>query len=257
MTPVPIQFDGLAALELCPQKANPKSPLIILLHGFGCDKETHLPEAEDLIKRGFRVLLPDAHLHGDGALPELEAVGPFQKVKQLDQIYQRTAESIDQCIDFIQRREGVPIQVGLIGISMGACAALYHITHNRHQAVKAAAAMLASPYLENHLRAMASALPEFGEFVGIDLLERIRQMDPAQKLKNTRDFPLQFQCGLADELVPIVDVRRAVDYLLNANQFPTTVRLVEYASVGHQTTPRMFIHAADWLSAHLSDQVYS
>ncbi len=39
-------------------------PVVIFLHGFQSAKEHNLHYAYNMAKKGLRVLLPDAHLHG-------------------------------------------------------------------------------------------------------------------------------------------------------------------------------------------------
>ena len=44
-------------------------PVVIFLHGFTSAKEHNLHYAYQLAEKGFRVLLPDAHLHGERQEP--------------------------------------------------------------------------------------------------------------------------------------------------------------------------------------------
>ena len=53
---------------------NSNIPTVIFLHGFTSAKEHNLHYAYNIAKKGFRVLVPEAHLHGvrDEGLDEVQ-----------------------------------------------------------------------------------------------------------------------------------------------------------------------------------------
>ena len=59
------QWSNIPLLHIVEEQyANMEVPVVIFLHGFTSAKEHNLHYAYNLAKKGIRVLLPDAHLHG-------------------------------------------------------------------------------------------------------------------------------------------------------------------------------------------------
>lgn len=68
-------WNGIPLLHIVEDKFEKQElPVMIFLHGFTSAKEHNLHYAYNLAKKGIRVLLPDAHLHGvrDQNLDEVE-----------------------------------------------------------------------------------------------------------------------------------------------------------------------------------------
>jgi pimeloyl-ACP methyl ester carboxylesterase len=86
--------------------------------------------------------------------------------------------------------------------------------------------------------------------IGSDVDERALAL-AARFLGSVTDFPLLFQCGVADEFVPIADVRRSVEILKANYGQQRLVELVEYEGIGHQPVPEMFTKAAEWMTTYL------
>ena len=97
-----------------------ESPAVILCHGFGCSKESNLPELECLAKAGFLAVGLDAPSHGerrDGRLEALKGIPHPERYAGAIEIVRRAAREIP----FVVRNlldNGAP-SVGLVGISMG------------------------------------------------------------------------------------------------------------------------------------------
>jgi predicted esterase len=83
-------------------------------------------------------------------------------------------------------------------------------------------------------------------------MKRIHTIEPARFLGSMTDFPLLFQCGVADEFVPVADVRRSVGILKANYRQQRLVELIEYEGIGHQPVPEMFTKAAGWMETYLS-----
>jgi uncharacterized protein len=242
------RINTLSCIDIYPVDTETNLPLIIFLHGFTSKKEDHILQAAAFAQNGWRVVCMDAHLHGDHALPELEAKAIIAKASRFDEIYMETSKNISKVIDACA---GSITGVGLIGVSMGGITILHHLTHNRHELVQAATVCIATPYIENHLRNAPSYLPEFDEYITGDLLTRVRGIEPSRCFEKVNDTPLLFLSSVDDPLAPIDDVRRGVKELREVYDDPGRVKLVEYKGIGHECIPGMFDVAGEWFSRWL------
>ena len=249
------KIENVSVVEVEPDTFNNNLPLIIFLHEFGCQKDTHLDEAKQIAKNGYRVLLPDAVFHGDHALAELENSNPLKKMEKIDSIYCQTAENIYKILmaeQLVRKNKGYG--VGLLGISMGGCSVLHHIVDRKHPFVKAAVVIIASPYWANHLRQAVNELPELREFLSEQLINHVSKIEPAHFFKNVKDLPLMFQNGLSDKLVPIEDVRRGFKEYKANYKLKNRLELIEFENVGHECLPEMIDNAINWFNVHLASK---
>jgi len=58
-------WKGIPLIHFYDEKMNEHSPVVIFFHGFQSAKEHNLHYAYQLVRKGIRVLLPDAYLHGE------------------------------------------------------------------------------------------------------------------------------------------------------------------------------------------------
>ena len=56
---------NIPLLHIYNEETNVHSPIVLFLHGFESAKEHNLHYAYQLVNQGCRVILPDAHLHGE------------------------------------------------------------------------------------------------------------------------------------------------------------------------------------------------
>ncbi|MBN2444645.1 MAG: alpha/beta hydrolase [Spirochaetales bacterium] len=242
----------ISCIELSPARHVTGLPLIIFLHGFTSRKEDTIDAATGLARRGYCVVLPDAHLHGDHSSAELESSGPIAKAAKMDEIYVKSSENINRLIEaYSEVWADEELRVGLIGISMGGVTILHHITHNRNELIKAAVICIATPFIENHLRNAAVQMPEFLPFVSETLLKRIRDIEPSRSFEKAKDLPLLFLPSVDDTLASIDDVRRGVSELGKVYEDKDRLKIVEYKGIGHECVPGMFEEAGEWFGKWL------
>lgn len=108
-------WKGIPVLHFFDEKMNEHSPVLIFLHGFESAKEHNLHYAYQLVKKGIRVILPDAYLHGarEEKLNKLQMNMKFweiviQSIHEVECIYEELLERF------------VPKKIGIAGTSMGA-----------------------------------------------------------------------------------------------------------------------------------------
>src|SRR5699024_3487878 len=94
-------WDGIPVLICAKQTDFAKAlPVVTYLHGFTGAKEDNLSIAYLLAEKGFRVILPDAHLHGEReAVDGTQQLGLHffemiqQNVVELETIYQKLTDA--------------------------------------------------------------------------------------------------------------------------------------------------------------------
>lgn len=112
-----------------------RHPGVVLQHGYGSRKEDLLPLAEDLAKRGFVVLLPDAWGHGE----RFPASGPTWMTElsadYFLEVTRRTAEEVGIGLNLLLERPEVRSDMVVVGgFSMGAIVALLVATEDERVA---------------------------------------------------------------------------------------------------------------------------
>lgn len=123
-----IVFDIQAARGPIPVRviaASAGRPVVLFLHGFSVDKETHRREAESLAEAGFAAVLPDAPHHGARRSPvvdELLAATGAAAHRILLRIVTEAVDEVPTLVDHFLGA-GHP-SVAIAGISMGAFTAL-------------------------------------------------------------------------------------------------------------------------------------
>ncbi len=84
---------------------------IILVHGYSANYHVHMPFVPLFIKKGFNILLVDERNHGESE-GDFPSYGYFER------------EDLDLWIDFIEKRKGPNLFLGLHGQSMGGATVL-------------------------------------------------------------------------------------------------------------------------------------
>lgn len=101
---VPTSTGGMPALEIVPRSGS--RAVICVAHGSGCDKYFYAWSlADELIKRGFALLLIDLDGHGESPRP---------------QAFPAIVTSLHDCLGWLRQRYE---QVALLGMSLGGCVA--------------------------------------------------------------------------------------------------------------------------------------
>ncbi|NDJ77958.1 MAG: alpha/beta fold hydrolase [Chloroflexi bacterium] len=165
--------------------------VIILLHGFGGNRQDLLPEAAVLANAGYGVLLFDLRAHGesDGSLVTFG---------------QRERWDLAAAVDFVLMQPGVDAErLGAVGFSMGgATLALFAADDDRLRAVVIEAAF---PVLEDVIRSEADVFGPLTEWPAVWTVRRagidFDLVRPVDALCAISPRPLLLLYGEADEVV--------------------------------------------------------
>lgn len=122
-------------------------PTVLWFHGFGADKEVHLPELCRLAELGLLAVGVDAIGHGQRQFADLaqHACRPPRETPRLfERIVNGTVAELPALIDrLVELGLTDEERIGVAGVSMGGCIAYGAITADRR--LCAAAALLGSP----------------------------------------------------------------------------------------------------------------
>ena len=126
-------------------------PTVLWLHGFGADKEVHLPELCRFAATGLLAVGIDAVGHGQRRFIEFSSQfsrSSPESVELFDSCVRQTVAELPELIDLlVERGSSDPARIAVAGVSMGACMVYAAIADERR--IRAAVAMLGSPEAPN------------------------------------------------------------------------------------------------------------
>lgn len=227
------------------------SPVVIFLHGFTSAKEHNLHYAYQLVKKGIRVILPDAYLHGvrDKNLSEFKMSLRFweiviQSIKEVGKIYDQLKAN-----NFIGK-------IGISGTSMGgitACGCL-----KQYEWIHAAAICMGAPGYSDFANYQIAQFEKNGEKLPITEEEKeqvhkvISEYDISKSPESFSNRPVLFWHGKKDEVVPFSNT---YDFYLNLRSYyestPENLKFIADPNEGHKVPRTGVLQVTDWLAQHL------
>jgi pimeloyl-ACP methyl ester carboxylesterase len=223
---------GIPVWSLHPE-SRPDGPLVLLQHGYRGNKESVLAYGLQIAARGYRVVLPDARMHGERRAADFEARFEADFQRTFLEVLAGTAEDVSTLIDAFG---GGP--VGMVGISMGAFITFLALT--REKRIAAAVPLIGSPLLW----APIALAPEEEA--------RIAEINPAAHPERFPPCAVLIQNGETDELVPVQPAAETYERLRPFYaETPERLQFIPYPNVGHEVTPEMASRTVAWLERFL------
>lgn len=218
-------------------------PTVFFYHGYTSSKEVYAYFAYALAKVGFRVVLPDADLHGerfDGDEP-----------KRLARFWEILRRNIDELpalkAHFEQRDLVAGGRIGVAGASMGGMTTLGSFA--RYPWVKAAASLMGAGYYTSLAQTLFPPLDEQGEPLspsGFDArIAVLAEYGLEHQLEKIADRPLLLWHGEADDLVPAAESLRLATELRQSG-WDRKLTLLTEPGVKHRITPQALSATADF-----------
>lgn len=241
-------FAGISCLHATPAgKRHTPLPTILFWHGFTSSKEVYAYFAVELAQAGFRVVMPDADMHGSRYNGDTEV--------RLTRFWEILRSNIDE-VPLIEGalREQDLIEEGRFavgGASMGGMTALGSMARYSHLAC--VACMMGSGYFTSLSQTLFPPLVAKTAEQKKALLERLAPLadyDVSPRLEKLADRPLLVWHGEADEVVPAAESVRLEKAMREAKLDANLTYIVE-SGIGHRITPPALTATAAFFKHHL------
>ncbi|CQR46999.1 esterase [Paraliobacillus sp. PM-2] len=231
---------------------NKPLPVLTFIHGFTSAKEHNLPLAYLLAGKGYRVILPDCHLHGEregDITTEKRQMEFFEIIKQnvieIEQIKQKLDEK-----DLI--KDG---RFGLAGTSMGGMTTAAAIT--QYPWIKTAGILMGTPKLTTYMKRLIEELKRRGLTDSISekelnsILEESSKLDLSLQPEVLAGRPLFFWHGEEDPVVPFDHSYSFHESVISLYKNPENIRFLREVGRGHKVSRFATIETVDWFELQL------
>lgn len=227
-------------------------PVMIFLHGFTSAKEHNLHYAYQMAKKGLRVLLPDAHLHG----VREEDLDEVQLSLRFWEIVLTSIEEVNILQVELNKRGFTPSKIGLGGTSMGGittcgCLTIYEWIH-------AAAVMMGAPNFVQLAKAQMAQFERGGFQLPItdeerrNLLDTLAQFDLTKNRSALAQRPIFFWHGRNDTTVPFEPTFNFFNAVkLDYTEHPADFEFLADETAGHAVSRPGMLRASEWMASHL------
>jgi hypothetical protein len=223
-------------------------PTVFFFHGYTSSKEVYAYFAYALARAGFRVVLPDADLHGerfDG-----------NEAKRLASFWEILRRNIDELPALKAHFEQLGLiaegRIGVGGASMGGMTTLGSFA--RYPWVKAAASLMGAGYYTSLAQTLFPPLDGQGDPLSSeDFDARIAMLADyglEQQLEKIADRPLLLWHGEADDLVPAAESLRLATELRQSG-WDRQLTLLTEPGVKHRITPQALRATTDFFARTL------
>jgi fermentation-respiration switch protein FrsA (DUF1100 family) len=209
-------------------------PTVFFYHGYTSSKEVYSYFAYALAKAGFRVVLPDAPMHGE------RFDGNEQKrLAQFWEILQRNIDELPAIKERFQQRGLIAgDRIGVAGASMGGMTTLGAMT--RYPWIKAAASLMGAGYFSSLAQTLFPPLDEQGNSLNAaSFAARIAPLadySVDHRLESFAKRPLLLWHGDADDVVPATESLHLANELRQRGWDKQLTFLTE-PGVKHRITP--------------------
>ena len=241
-------------LHITPDQDAKALPTVIFFHGHTSAKEHNLHYAYQLADKGIRVILPDAHLHGERS----EGLDAVQISLRFWEIVLTSIEELSFLHDELHKRGLTAGEPAVGGTSMGGITTLGAMTV--YPWIKAAAVMMgAGNYLELAQAQMAQ-YEKRGFQLPISAEEREKMLstlaifDSSRHQEKFNGRPIYFWHGEQDTTVPFEPTYRLYKELKKQYEaVPEKIAFKREREAGHAVSRTGMLEATDWLAKHLME----
>lgn len=246
------RWGNIPLLHVTPDgKMDEKLPTVIFLHGHMSAKEHNLHYAYQLADKGIRVLLPDAHLHGEREQDQ----DAIQLSLRFWEIVLTSIEEIGIIHKIAKEKRLVEGEPALGGTSMGGITTLGALTV--YPWISAAAVMMgAANYVElanaqmTQFESRGFTLP-ITEEERANMLATLAQFDGTKKMANFNERPVLFWHGEQDVIVPFAPTFDFYKKLkASYGDAEDKLRFIREQETGHAVSRPGMLAATEWLAAN-------
>ena len=247
-------WEGIPLLHVHTVEMNEETPVVIFLHGFMSAKEHNLHYAYQLVRKGVRVLLPDAKLHGDRS----EGLAEKQMNLHFWDIILNSINEVERIYNYLKKNHLLANhKIGVAGSSMGAittcgCLKRYEWIHTAAICMGAPGFVELGKYQLERLAANGFTWPMTDEEI-TKINDMLANYDVTLTPEKFAMRPVFFWHGKKDKTVPFENTYQF--YLkLRAyyEQKPDYLNFMVDNQAGHAVTRDGVLEATAWLAEHLA-----
>lgn len=229
-------------------------PTVIFFHGFTSAKEHNLHYAYNLTQKGIRVILPEAHLHGERA----EELDVIQMSLRFWEIVLTNIEELKFLHSYMKENELTNDQVAVAGTSMGGITTMGALTV--YPWIKTAAVMMGAPNFVGLASAQMSQFEAQGFELPINdeerkkMLDTLAYFDMTQQREKMAGRPVFFWHGQKDPTVPFEPTYRFYQELeADYTEMPERIEFMNDKEAAHAVSRAGMLTSVDWLTKHLAE----
>jgi len=227
-------------------------PVITYIHGITSAKEQNLPLAYLLAEKGYRVILPDCHLHGERekGLSNQEVSYRLwevvlQNLKELPMIYQALREK-----NLVKENK-----FGLAGTSMGGITTSAALT--QFEWIDVAAVVMGSPQPVRFAEEQVAMLKQMEVEVPLteeeqqELMRSLETIDLSKQPNKLNGRPIFFWHGEEDQVVPFDHSYSFYNDAIAHYKNPENIRFLREVGRDHKVSLYAIQETANWFELHL------
>lgn len=247
-------WKGIPLLHVYDNSMSDHTPVVIFLHGFLSAKEHNLHYAYQLVKKGVRVIMPDAYLHGE----RTENLSEAKMNMHFWEIVLQSIKEVNTIYDELKLRGYViSNKVGIVGTSMGGivtsgCLKTYDWIDTAVICMGAPGYIELANYQIQQFEAAGVKLPMTDEQTQ-QLQMLLAQFDITNDPKRFNQRPILFWHGHKDETVPFKNTYHFYLQLRSYyEQSPEKLKFIEAPNAGHKVPRDGVLAVTSFLSHHLA-----
>jgi len=232
-------------------------PVVFFLHGHTSAKEHNLHYAYNMARKGLRVIMPDAILHGERAedIDEVQITLRFWEIvlTSLEELKFLKEEAVKRGI----AEEG---KIGVAGTSMGGITTLGAL--KLYPWIGTAAVMMGAPGYVQLAKAQIKQYESKG--LNLPMTEEEREniftalsyVDLTKHRQTLNKRPVFFWHGEKDPTVPFEPTFHFYEAIRkDYEDVPERLSFMREANSGHAVSRNGMLAASEWLADHLNDSV--
>jgi fermentation-respiration switch protein FrsA (DUF1100 family) len=249
-------WKGIPLLHVVPDdKIDERLPTVVFFHGHMSAKEHNLHYAYQLAEKGLRVLLPDAHLHGERE----EGLDGIQMSLRFWEVVLTSIEELEILNNELHRKQLAAGEIGVGGTSMGGITTLGALTV--YPWIKASAVMMGAANYVQLAKAQMQQFESKGFKLPITQEERHKMLQTLEHFDATKNKsifnsrPVFFWHGEQDTTVPFSPIFSFYKALTeDYAEVPERLYFMRDKEAGHAVSRSGMLAATDWLARHTATQ---
>lgn len=234
------------------EKKEQPLPTLTYIHGFTSAKEHNLPLAYLLADKGYRVLLPDAMLHGDRETD----ISYKERQLQFFDIVQQNLDEIESIYEELIAKNLLDgNRFGLAGTSMGGITTAAALT--QFSWIKTAGVLMGSPKITSFAKQLIEYMkqeqkdfPIPDEQISV-LLNQLKEIDLSLQVEKLFGRPLFFWHGEDDNVVPFEQAYSFYEEAINHYKNPENISFLKEMGHGHKVSRFAIVEFVKWLEYQL------